>query len=309
MSLGQIALSGFAAFSAAKFSTSADLPMQVTLPLSAACAVPVGLLFGLPALRVRGPNLAIVTLAGGVAVEDLILQSHHLAGGYAGLRVTGTSFFGLNLSPLSHPIRFAVFVLIIDVLATLAVRNVRRGLTGQRFLAVRANERAASASGINVARTKLLGFTISAALAGLGGSLMAYLGGSVEWSSYDVALSIFLIASVYVGGIGSVAGAWLAAVSVASGVLQQLLHFASNFVLWVNLVLGLLLLLTLVQAPDGGAVLVSEQWRQLRQALARRRRAPGSVSAGPTDVDLSAVPIATDQVATRAPTATDRSLR
>jgi ABC-type branched-subunit amino acid transport system permease subunit len=314
VSLGQIALAGFAAFSAAKLSTSAGLPMQVALPLSAVCAVPIGLLFGLPALRVRGPNLAIVTLAGGVAVEDLILQSHHLAGGYAGLRVTGSSFFGLDLSPLSQPTRFAIFVLIIDVLATLVVRNVRRGLTGQRFLAVRANERAASASGINVARTKLLGFTISALLAGLCGALMAYQGGSVEWSTYDVGLSIFLIASVYVAGIGTVGGAWLAAVSVASGVVQQLLHFASNFVLWVNLALGLLLLLTLVRAPDGGAVLVSQRWQQLRRALTDRRHPGAPTVTGTESLDGTSWELASERAdpASRGmdarPTSTDRSL-
>jgi hypothetical protein len=91
--------------------------------------------------------------------------------------------------------------------------------------------------------------------------------------------SIFLVASVYVGGVGTVAGAWLTAVSVASGVVQQLLHFASDCVLWVNLASGLLLLQTLFMAPDRVAVLVIRQWHQLRQPRSGRRRGGAGVGA------------------------------
>ncbi len=135
--------------------------------------MPLGLLIGLPALRLRGVNLAVVTLAAAFAIDALLFNDESFSGGLRGRDIPSPTIFGLDLGIAkgdAYPrVIFGVFVLVVVCLVGLLVARLRNAPAGRMFIAVRSNERAASAVGINVARTKLLAFGLSAFIAGLGG--------------------------------------------------------------------------------------------------------------------------------------------
>ena len=228
ISLMQMVLAGVSAFAVGSFGTSAGMPMIVALPLAVACGVGFGLVTALPSLRTRGASLAIVTLASGLAIEEIFFART----GWFGLdRFTKTtsppSVFGLEFGPQSDfflgddkvpTAGFGLFVLILTALACFAVMRLRRSLLGQQMLAVRTNERAAAAAGVNVAAVKLSAFAISALFAGLGGALTAYRLGTYLGSSFDIFASISILAFAYLGGISTVGGAVTAGTLGASGI-------------------------------------------------------------------------------------------
>ena len=141
---------------------------------------------GIPALRVRGVNLAIVTLAGSIAIQEFLFKNSVFVGDVStgGAKVQNPYLFGINLGLRSadDPYRpvFGILVTVVVALIALMVANLRRSGTGQRMLAVRSNERAAAGIAINTAATKLLAFGISSFIAGLMGSMIAYRFGSIS---------------------------------------------------------------------------------------------------------------------------------
>jgi len=149
-----------------------------------------------------------------------------------------------------------VLVVTVLVLLTLVVMNLRRGTLGRRMLAVRANERAAAAAGINVASTKLIAFAISAFIAGIGGTLIGYRFGSISDASYGIFASLTVLAFAYIGGITSIGGALLAGLVTGGGFffygLQQLQGQSGtgegNIQLFIG---GVALIITAALNPEG----------------------------------------------------------
>jgi len=172
-----------------------------------AAAVPVGLLIGLPALRVRGVNLAVITLAAAAAIDALVFNPSWFSGGLGGRTVPPPTIFGLNLGVAagnSYPrVVFGVFLLVVVTLVGLSVARMRGSATGRMLIAVRSNERAAAAAGIRVAPAKLFAFALSAFIAGLGGGLLGYLQGTVSAPTFATFTSLSLLAIAYVAGIGA----------------------------------------------------------------------------------------------------------
>jgi ABC-type branched-subunit amino acid transport system permease subunit len=260
ISLCQFTFAGLAGFILSKLGTNLGIPFPLAPLLACMCAAAFGVVIGLPALRVRGINLAIVTLAAAQAIDSLLFQNPSFSGGYSGAPIAQPRLFGWDLSISAGggqaSIAFAVMCLIVAVIACLAVANLRRSATGRRMLAVRANEKAAAASGINVSRVKLLSFTISAFIAGIGGCLFAYeqLGGNLSTDSFGPIASLTLLAAVFIGGVSTVSGAIIAGLASGSGVLYFLLSSnISSFTQWQALVGGLGLIVVAVRQPDGVA--------------------------------------------------------
>ncbi|MEO5901776.1 MAG: ABC transporter permease [Ilumatobacteraceae bacterium] len=245
ISLAQMSLAGVAAFFMARMmangSTTSTNPFPVSGPglpwpiaavLGVLAAVVVGVLLGLPAVRIRGVQLAVVTLAFAISLQTLYLENHSLTGLSAGApaSVHPATFFGIKLAStgdkgqLDRP-AFAIFVLVVLVLCALAVSSLRRNGTGRRFLAVRANERAAAASGINVARTKLLAFAIAAGIAGVGGVMLGFKQNDVSSANFVYQSSIVFVAFAYLGGITSVNGALIGGLLAPAGMITV----ASNY--------------------------------------------------------------------------------
>src|SRR5262249_50737659 len=133
--------------------------------ISSLAAVPLGIVVGLPALRLRGVNLAVVTLAAATTIDALVFNLEGFTGGLEGRSVPNPTLFGWNIGISSgdaYPrIIFGVLVLLVVCLVGVMVARLRRSATGRSMIAIRSNERAAAAAGINVARTKLLAFALS----------------------------------------------------------------------------------------------------------------------------------------------------
>ncbi len=253
ISLAQYAFAGLAAFGTAKLAIQ-GLPFPFAPIVAIAITVFVGILMGLPAVRVRGMTLAVATIAAAVAIEQLVFASSSLTGLESPPR---PRLFGIDLGftatgDNNFRAAFGMLALVLLCAAIIVVANLRRSATGLRWLAVRGNERAAAAAGIDVSRTKLSAFAVSALLAGIGGSLLAYESPSLSSQQFMVVGALAVLALCYLGGIASISGALMAGVLASGGVLTQLqggnTGNASSYQFAVS---GLLLVVVAVLYPDG----------------------------------------------------------
>ncbi len=246
ISLAQWSLAGLAGFAMIRLAADgsvirdADLVVKTGLglpdPLAAlagvAVAVIAGAIIGLPAVRVRGFQLAVISIAAVIAIEDLLLANDSIMGAgstsnnpapipewfgiYVGAQQRTVSEAGVMIGSSDNP-AYSVLVVVLAMASAAAVMNLRRGIVGRRFLAIRANERAAAAASIDVAKTKLLGFAISSGFAGLAGVLFVYKLPSVTSQSFGLFAGIGLLAFVYIAGVTTVPGAFVGGILVAGG--------------------------------------------------------------------------------------------
>ena len=281
VSLAQMSFAGVGAFVLSHIGQHAGLPFFVALIVAALSVVPLGILIGLPALRVRGVNLAVVTLAAAAAMDALVFSNARFSGGLGGRSVGSPHLFGLNLGIAegrSYPrVIFGVTLLVVVVFIGYCVARLRTSATGRMLVAVRSNERAAAAVGIRVAPVKLYVFALSAFISGIGGGLLAYEQGTVSSASFAVQTSLTLLAVAYVAGIGRIAGAVIAGVMFASdGLFVSFLDKTLHVGQYQTLVAGIALAFTAIQNPDGVASnLAGESGPGRRVAALRDRLLPG----------------------------------
>ncbi len=273
-SLAQMAFAGVAGFALSKLAMQWDIPFPIAPILASLIAMVFGVIVGIPALRVRGTNLAIITLAGGVAINEFVFKNPKYVGDAStgGAKVPnpklGSWDLGLILGDqASRPI-FGIFLVAVALALALGVANIRKSASGRRMLAARSNERAANASGVNVARVKIEVFAASAFIAGVGGCLIAYRFGSVSSASFGSVASLTALAVAYLGGITCVSGAVTSGITAAAGVSFYLLSTVTGaFGQWEVFIGGLFLILTAILNPDGIAGGIRQQ-----VALAKRKR-------------------------------------
>jgi ABC-type branched-subunit amino acid transport system permease subunit len=271
-SLAQMAFAGIAGFALSKLATTYDVPFPLAPLLAAFGAMIFGLLVGLPALRVRGTNLAIITLAGGVTIAEFVFKNPSVIGDIStgGAKVPNPSLGPWDLglvfgTKTSRPV-FGILALVVLVLLSVGVANVRRSGSGRVMLAVRGNERASAAIGIDVTRVKMLLFAMSSFIAGVGGTLIAYRFGSVSDLSYGTLASLTALAVAYLGGITSVSGAATAGIMSTAGVAFYALgRVMGGTGQWEVFIGGVLLIATAVLNPEGIA-------GGIRLRVAERRR-------------------------------------
>ncbi|MEN9803823.1 MAG: hypothetical protein RIS41_670 [Actinomycetota bacterium] len=257
-SLSQMAFAGIAGFALSKLAMRFDIPFPIAPLLAAIAAMIFGLIVGLPALRVRGTNLAIVTLAGGVTIAEFVFKNPWVIGDISsgGAKVPNPSLAGWDFGlvygdKVSRPI-FGVFLIIVLALLGLLVANIRRSGSGRVMLAVRGNERAAAAIGIDVTRVKMTMFAASSFIAGVGGTLIAYRFGSVSDLSYGVVASLTALAVAYLGGITSVSGAVTAGITAQAGIAFYAMgRLFDGMGSWEALIGGVLLIVTAIMNPEG----------------------------------------------------------
>lgn len=276
ISLAQLAFAGVAGFTVIEVADN-GLPFALAVLFATAVATAVGVVVGLPATRVRGMSLAIATLSMAVAIEQLVLASPSLSGGAGGRSAPRPYLLGFDVgisAPGDANFRpaFGLVVLVVLALACLAVTNLRRNRTGLRWLAVRANERAAAAAGIDVARAKLGAFAVSSALAGLSGCFLAYGTSTLSTTSFMVIGALVALALTYLAGISSISGALLAGLLAQSGLITTVVDGWSGGGAgkYVFVVSGLSLIITAIAAPEGITGLVRA--RLVRAGLARTGR-------------------------------------
>ena len=255
VSLAQLTLAGCGAYALSRMTVDLDLPFPLAPLLAGLAAMAIGVVVGLPALRVRGLPLMVATLALAVFCEAFWFRNPSLNGGLQGAPVTPPKLFGLDLgigAGEGYPrIAFALMCLVFLTIVGYAVAVLRRSSLGASMLAVRANERSAAAAGINVGVTKLVAFAIASFLAGIGGSLLAYQQTLATAGSYAVFAGIGLFAVTYVAGVTSISGAMLAGFIAPGGVLYYLSDRYTSSGDYYMLVSGVLLVLVVVTSPDG----------------------------------------------------------
>jgi ABC-type branched-subunit amino acid transport system ATPase component/ABC-type branched-subunit amino acid transport system permease subunit len=289
ISLAQMTFAGLGTYFCAKFAASAGIPFPFPIILAALALIPCGVVLGLPALRVRGINLAVVTLGAAVAVNSLIFTDTNLTGGFNGIVIPSPSIFGYSLDGIIHPFRFAMLALLVLFICVVSVGWLRRSRMGLRMLAVRDNERAAAAEGVNVMRVKLLAFAIASFLAGLAGALFGYLYGHVSFDSYAPLASITFVATAYIGGIASLPGAVIAGLISAGGPVFTLFASSASVEPYQLLIAGLGVIITAIGNPDGIAPYVNERYKAFMRWLRARAGSAPVVDAAPPGYGQSPV--------------------
>jgi branched-chain amino acid transport system permease protein len=260
ISLGHGAFFAIGAYTAALLIEKASVPYLLTLPAAGAVCFAAGYLFGVPALRLRGLYLALVTLGLAIALPPLIKRFDELTEGTQGLTVeqpVAPSWTGLADDQFLYLLSLAVAALMF-----LLAWNLTRGQLGRSIKAVRDGEIPASTLGVNLAATKTRVFALSAGYAGVGGALYVFAIGFVAPEAFTLTISFAFLAAIVVGGLATISGALLGALFI---------EFVPVYASDVNdaltgVIYGGVLIAFMWVLPEGAAGLP----RRVRGLLARR---------------------------------------
>jgi ABC-type branched-subunit amino acid transport system ATPase component/branched-subunit amino acid ABC-type transport system permease component len=284
ISLVQFVMGELGALLTARLALSAHIPFVPSVLLGALGCAALGAVVGLPAVRTRGVNLAVITLGLGVAINALIFSSATLAGDQYGYTIESMNLFGWDFDPLLHGNRYAIVALAVFVLIALMVTNIRRNALGRRLIAVRGNERAAAALGIGVRWAKLYAFAVATLISSIGVSLLVFQESPVVFNNgqIDPFQSVTVTIDAVLGGIGYVLGPVVGATLQPGSVSDRFFTgiFGTNLTFWFALVGGILVLYTLRDAPDGVVPRVTMQVRAATARLRDRPRPAGTRASG-----------------------------
>ena len=222
-SIGHAAFLGVGAYTQAVF-TNMGFPFPFALAMAGMLSAAVGVVVGLPALRVKGIYLGIATIAFAFIVEEVFARWESVTGGNSGIHIKAPNLFGWELSSGEE---FYFLCLVITVTVTLGILNLLRSSTGRAFVAIRDSEISAQSMGIHLARYKTLSFAISAALAGIAGALYAHKLQFISPDQFNIIQSIDLLLMVVIGGLGSVHGAFLGAIFLIA--MPQLIAMTKDY--------------------------------------------------------------------------------
>jgi branched-chain amino acid transport system permease protein len=209
ISIGQAAFLAVGAYSTAILEASAGLPFYLAIPLAALIASGVGLVFGIPSLRLKGLYLAIATLAAHFITTYGIVHWESMTKGVLGLMVPPATVFGV---PLDSDARVFYLIFALVVPATFFAKNLFRTRVGRAFIAIRDRDVAAGVMGVSLYRYKLLAFVISSFYAGVAGGLMAHQSRILFPDAFTLLVAIDYLAMIIIGGLGSILGAIFGAV-------------------------------------------------------------------------------------------------
>lgn len=266
ISLGHGAFIGVGAYATAQFA-SMGVNFIFALPLGGAVAAVVGMIFGIPSLRLKGIYLAIATLAAQLILEYVFLHAEGVTGGSSGMAVDSPELFGFVFDTDT---KMFYLTLVVAALAVLAVANIVRTRQGRAFVAIRDYYLSAEIVGVNLFATKLSAFGVSSFLAGLSGGLWAYYTMYITPEQFNIGLSISYLAMIIIGGMGSVQGAIFGAVfitllpeglNITAGALGEVFPDVSTYLLAMKEgIFGLVLVLFLIFEPEG----LAHRWRLVK---------------------------------------------
>ena len=243
ISIGHAGFFAIGAYTATLLMTELQWNFWLALILGVAASAIAGLILAAPALRVAGSYLAMVTIAFGIIVERVLVEWVDLTGGFGGIfNIPKPTLF--NLTPALRDVVLLAWIAAVLALMSFSAIKVRDW--GRAWQAVRDDEIAAAALGLNVLRIRLVAFAISAAFTGLGGVFFASIVGFINPSSFAFNRSILFLLVIIFGGLGTVAGSLIGAIALV--ILPELVN---NFAEYQLLFFGILLLLSLWLAPEG----------------------------------------------------------
>jgi branched-chain amino acid transport system permease protein len=212
ISIGHGALMSVGAYTAANLITRWGAPFWIALPAGGLMAAAIGVVIGVPSLRIKGLYLAIATLAGQLIIEWTINHVPAISGGVqASIEVPRPTLFGMQLKTQTQLYLFLLFFAALAIVATI---NLVRSRIGRAFIAVRDQDIAAEIIGIDIFRYKLIAFAISSFYAGVTGVLYTYYLGIANYEQFQINVSIDYLAMIIIGGLGSVLGSIFGAIFV-----------------------------------------------------------------------------------------------
>lgn len=266
ISLGHSAFFGLGAYTAAILITEYDWFYLWTIPAAAALCFVIGFLIGIPALRLHGLYLALLTLGLAVAFPPVIRRFEDLTGGAQGISLPSKTFAAPDWTGLNDDQYRYFLVVVIAAVLFLLGRNIVRSRVGRTLTAIRDNEIPAQTMGIHLARYKTLAFAISAMYAGIAGVLYVYLIRFVSPGSFLITLSISFLAAMVVGGLATVSGA------IFGGLFIQFMPFYAQEINQglAGVVYGVTLIVFMIVMPGGFVSLLS----RIRNAVVDVREPP-----------------------------------
>lgn len=248
------------------------VPLWLNILIAIAVSCVAGLIVGAATSRLHGPYLAGATLALALGLPEIALRFPELLGGNIGLtfQTRGAPGFLAELMPRTQWQALVVWFTVL--LAMIVLANISKGRLGRQLRAIRDDETAAAMSGIQVGRTKVVAFVLSAGCGGLAGSLQAYVLGTASPDTFAVVLSLTLLAVLVFGGLGSLWGAFWAAIALVyievwGDELRRTFELPTDVANNLPLVLyGLLLILVIRIWPGGiqGALRSAHNWVRSR---------------------------------------------
>lgn len=266
ISLGHGAFMGVGAYTAGILA-NLGWPFWLALPAAGLMAAAVGMIFGIPSLRLRGLYLAIATLAAQFILDYAMRNWSSLTGGSSGLIVPAASIGSLTFD---NDFNFYFLALGFAVLATMYLKNITRTRTGRAFVAVRDRYLSAEVIGVNLFKYRIMSFGISSFMVGIAGGLWAYYITIISDEHFTMWLSVQYLAMIIVGGLGSVLGSIYGVVFMVT--LPEPLRLPAEaltnvypdiFVIFSSLremVFGIIVIIFLIFEPDG----LAARWHTVR---------------------------------------------
>src|SRR3954465_2629605 len=271
ISIGHAAFFLLGAFTSAYLSNSLPIPVFFCIPLAGAITALIGLIFGLPAARLKGLYLVIATLAAQYILLDFFSRAEWFSGGSVPASANPFSIFGYTFR---GDRQYFYVVLAYVVVSYLLVTNLMRTRDGRALVAVRDHYLSAEIMGINLARYRTLSFGLAAFFAGIGGALYAHYQGVVSSEGVAIDRSILFLAIVIIGGLGSIMGTLMGAVfmvllpeameaisaALRAGAIDQALALRNNIAFLREIAIGLVIVLFLIFEPDG----LAHRWARIK---------------------------------------------
>jgi branched-chain amino acid transport system permease protein len=257
ISIGHGAFVAIGAYTSALITGKLGVPFIISLPLSGLFAAAIGMVVGIPSLRLKGLYLALATLAFHLIVE-YILFHWDLTQGDMGMAVKEASIGGF---PFNTETRYVYLTMVITGLAILVAKNIVRSKFGRNFMAIRDRDMAAEALGIKLTKYKVIAFGISAFYGGIAGCLTAHYQKYIIPGSFDLFLSLAFIAMIVIGGVGSILGCVFGAILITGiphilvyiiDIVKEIYPGAGMFIMDIKAgIFGLIIVFILLFQPEG----------------------------------------------------------
>jgi len=267
ISLGNAAFMAIGAFSAGYLGIRFGLPFYLCIPLAGLLTALLGMVIGIPSLRIKGLYLAMATLAAHFIVEFLIVKWESVTGGVAGLSIPTPHLGSFALSSDRH---IFYLIYIVAVVAVFFARNLFRTKPGKAFIAIRDQAISAEVMGVNLLKYKLLSFGISSFYVGIAGALTAYQAKIISPETFPITVAIDYLGMIIIGGLGSVLGSIFGAVFIT--LLPEILRLVTTslstsfpdlislFSSLKELVFGILVIVFLIFEPSG----IAARWHAIK---------------------------------------------
>ncbi|MBX2803469.1 MAG: branched-chain amino acid ABC transporter permease [Myxococcales bacterium] len=267
ISLGQGGFMAVGAYTAALLTVNLDMHWALSIVVAALVGAAVGVIFGVPSLRLKGLYLAIATLAAQEIILWVVTHADALTGGKEAIVVPDPQLLGWSLR---DDFNFYWLGAGCAALAALANLNLLRTHYGRAFVAIRDQDIAASAMGVDVFRTKLVAFALSSGIVAVAGALLAHYRGIVTWERFTIDISILYLSMIIIGGLGSVSGSFFGAVlltllpamitEVGYGLSEAIPSIDATIPYVQQAVFGLTIMLFLIFEPRG----LHEIWKNIK---------------------------------------------